>query len=85
MIKRSIGQKLNRSEGQSKGQKFTRSVKSSKGHKPGHRKIKKITFLTKLSGSAWPAHPQLVIRHGKSRKHTSIACGQFLRILWTFL
>ena len=24
-------------------------------------------------------------RHGKSRKHANIACGQFLRKLWTFL
>ena len=24
-------------------------------------------------------------RHGKSRKHASIACGQFLQELWTFL
>ena len=24
-------------------------------------------------------------RHGKSRKHASVVCGQFLRKLWTFL
>ena len=24
-------------------------------------------------------------RHGKSRKHASVACGQFFRKLWTFL
>ena len=32
-----------------------------------------------------PIRPLSSCRQGKSRKHASIACGQFLRKLWTFL
>ena len=56
MVKRSIGQKVS--------QKVKRFLGQSKAQKVINLDIEKKTkntFLTKLSGSAWPAHPQLVI------------------------
>ena len=43
---------------------------------------KKLLGLRQMEKTLWGAP---MLRHGKSRKHASNACGQFLRKLWTFL
>ena len=43
-----------------------------------------IERLLRLSVSLFGGRAPLS-RHGKSRKHASIACGKFLQKLWTFL
>ena len=42
---------------------------------------KNLLGLRQMEKTLWGAP---MLRHGKSRKHASNACGQFLRKLWTF-